>query len=193
MAEIQKKNERLESYFGLTEVHKYYGWFLSIGIVMILLGMVAVGAATFTTLLSMTIFASLLIVAGIVQSINAFRMYRGQSFFANLLIALFYLVVGLLMLFHPAVAAITVTLMLGAFYIVSGLTKAIAAVMYRFANWGWMFLSGLVSFLLGFLILAQWPTSGLWVLGLFIGIDMIVVGWLWIMLAMSAKNSEIVP
>jgi uncharacterized membrane protein HdeD (DUF308 family) len=58
----------------------------------------------------------------------------------------------------------------------------------RYQNWGWLLLHGVINLLLGVLIWRQWPLSGLWVIGLFVGIDMIFNGWSLVMLSLAAKN-----
>lgn len=188
------KNEKLlrfEDYCGLEEIHRHWGWFLGIGCVLILLGILAMGAAGFTTLFSMIFLGSLLFIGGIVQGINAIKTRHGGGFLVNVLAAILYVVMGALLIANPAIGAITLTLLLAAFYTVSGLFKIIASLTNRFAQWGWMLFSGIVSLALGLLIWAEWPISGLWVIGLFVGIDLIIIGWIWVSLALSAKNLEL--
>lgn len=181
---------RFETYCGLEDIHRHWGWFLGIGCILIVLGVLAMGASVFTTLLSMIFLGSLLLVGGIVQGINAIRTRKGGGFLVNTLAALLYIVMGVLLLMNPAIAAISLTLLLAAFYTVSGLFKIIASISNRFAHWGWMLFSGVVSLALGILIWAEWPVSGLWVIGLFVGIDLIIMGWIWVTLAISARNLE---
>ncbi len=186
----QDRMFRYENYVGLKEVQKHWGWFLGIGILLILLGTLSIGAATAVTVVSMMFFGALLLIGGIVQAVNAIKTRHGRGFLVNVLTALLYIVVGIMMLIHPAVGAITLTLLLAVFYTVSGLFKIVAAMSSRHAQWGWLLFSGIVSLILGLIIWAQWPISGLWVIGLFIGIDMIIVGWIWVTLALSAKSFD---
>lgn len=189
MTDLEKKNARLELFVGLAEIHKHWGWFLAIGLALVLLGMVAVALSGLTTVVSMIVLASILIAGGVIQSINTFKTYRGEGFYLSLLTSVFYIVVGVLLLLNPTVGGITLTLLLAAFYLVSGISKMLISVVNRFANWGWMFFSGFISFILGLLIWMEWPQSGLWVIGLFVGIDLIVVGWLWVALSLAAKDA----
>ncbi|MBA3603039.1 MAG: HdeD family acid-resistance protein [Parachlamydiaceae bacterium] len=179
---------RYENYVGLKEVQKHWGWFLGVGILLIFLGTLAIGGAGFVTMVSMVFFGTLMLIGGVVQGINAIKTRNGDGFLVNLLTALLYIVVGLMLLLNPAIGAITLTLLLAVFYTVSGLFKIVAAVFNRYAQWGWMLFSGIVSLVLGLMIWAEWPISGLWVIGLFIGIDMIIVGWIWVTLALTAKS-----
>jgi uncharacterized membrane protein HdeD (DUF308 family) len=184
----KNNNKQIDTYYGIRDLPQNSGWFLGIGIALILLGIIAIGASSFVTLASMIFFGALLIAGGIIQSFNAFKTRHGQGFFLSLLGGIFYCVVGILMIMHPVTGALTFTLLLAAFYAVGGLFKVVAALSHRFANWGWVLVNGLISFMLGVMIWSQWPTSGLFIIGLFIGIDLIMVGWVWVALALSAKK-----
>jgi len=150
--------------------------------------MLAIGSTVSVTLFSMIFLGSLLVLGGIVYIANAFKTRHGASFFLSLLAGIFYAVVGVMLIIHPAIGAITVTLLMAAFYTVTGLFKIFVSVFQRFAHWGWVFFSGIVSLLLGLLIWSEWPISGLWIIGLFIGIDLIIAGWIWIALSLNLKN-----
>ena len=89
---------------------------------------------------------------------------------------------------HPDKAALTLTLLLAAFLMAGGVIRIAAAVSLQFPNWGWQVVSGALNLLLGILIWAQWPVSGLWVIGLFVGIEMIFNGWTWVMLALTLRR-----
>lgn len=181
---------RIEDYVGLREIQRHWGWFLAIGCLLIILGVLAMGAAGFTTLFSMIFLGSVLLAGGIIQGINAVRTRHGEGFLVNVLSSILYIVMGILLIMNPAIAAITLTLLLSAFYTVSGLFKIIAAIGNRFAQWGWVLFSGIISLALGILIWSEWPVSGLWVIGLFVGIDLIIAGWVWVTLALTAKNVD---
>lgn len=186
----QDKLFHYEDYVGLKEVQKHWGWFLGVGVLLIVLGTLAIGGATLVTLASMLFFGSLLLIGGIIQGVNAIKTRRGDGFLINILSALLYIVIGIMLLMNPTIGAITLTLLLAAFYTISGLFKIIAATSNRFAHWGWMLFSGIISLILGLMIWAEWPISGLWVIGLFIGIDLIILGWIWVTLALAAKSLD---
>jgi uncharacterized membrane protein HdeD (DUF308 family) len=71
---------------------------------------------------------------------------------------------------------------------VGGVFRIVGSLMYRFPQWGWVLFGGVLNLLLGILIWQQWPFSGFWVIGLFVGIDMIFNGWIWVMLALRLKS-----
>lgn len=179
-----------QQFNAIDQIHKHWGWFLILGIGLIILGVLAIGAATMTTLLSVLLLGSLLLAGGILQIIYSFWARRWSGFFLTLLAGILYVVVGGLLVTKPVQGALGITLLLAAFYVVSGIFRMIGAAMMRFDNWGWVFFSGIISFVLGLLIWADWPISGLWILGLFIGIDLLFIGWAWVILSISAKNYE---
>ena len=83
------------------------------------------------------------------------------------------------------------TLIIAIFLIISGIFRIVSALSERFTGWGWVLLNGGVSLLLGLLIYKQWPLSGLWVIGLFVGIDLIFNGWAWIMLSLAMRKPPV--
>ncbi|HKJ87683.1 MAG TPA: DUF308 domain-containing protein, partial [Gammaproteobacteria bacterium] len=88
----------------------------------------------------------------------------------------------------PAAAAATITLVIAMYMIITGIFRIIGAAATHYPNWGWMVLHGAVALLLGFAVWHQWPGSGLWFIGLLIGIEMIFNGWTLVMLGMVARK-----
>jgi len=80
------------------------------------------------------------------------------------------------------------TLMLAAAFLVGGLVRIVVAVTERFSGWGWVLANGLIGILLGLLIWKHWPTESEWIIGLFVGIDLIFAGWSWMTLAWMARR-----
>jgi uncharacterized membrane protein HdeD (DUF308 family) len=171
-------------------VQHLWKWFLALGIVLALLGMIALGASVAVTLVSLVLFGILFIISGIFQAVQAFRTRQSSEFFLHLLPGIFDLVIGLLLVTHPTVGALTLTLLLAAFFLVGGLFRFVAALSMRFPNWGWSLMGGIVSMLLGILLWVEWPESGLWFIGMCIGIDMIFHGWGWVMLALALRTAR---
>jgi uncharacterized membrane protein HdeD (DUF308 family) len=186
---LDNKNNQLDTFYGIRDLGNNKNWFLAIGIALILLGIISVATATFVTLASMIFFGALLLAGGVVQAFNAFKTRHGQGFFLSLLGGIFYCIVGALMIRHPVTGALTFTLLLAAFYAVGGIFKIVASLTHHFENWGWVLLNGCISLLLGILIWNEWPNSGMFIIGLFIGIDLIMVGWVWVALALAPRKS----
>jgi uncharacterized membrane protein HdeD (DUF308 family) len=173
---------------GLQSLRANWGWFLALGIALIVLGTLAIGAAFIATLAVAVTFGILLLIGGGVQIASAFWARRWSGFFLQLLVGILYVVVGALMVEHPIGAAAGLTLMLAAYFLAAGLLRIVVALTERFHNWGWVLLNGVITLVLGVLIWRQWPESSLWVLGLFVGIDMIFSGWSWVMLALALRS-----
>lgn len=172
-------------------IRKNWGWFLASGIALILIGILAIGSSIFTTLFTVAFLGVILLIAGAIEIVYAFWAHRWGGFFLQLFTGLLYLVTGALLLWHPAAAAIGITLFMALMFIVSGLAKMAGSLVYRFHDWIWIFISGIISVILGAMILAEWPQSGLWIIGLFVGIDLIFHGWAWVLLALGAKKQII--
>jgi len=102
--------------------------------------------------------------------------------------AVLFGVIGILILWRPLVTAEILTLLMGAFFLVAGLFQLITPFVISLPDWGWHTLNGLITLLLGILVLAQWPVSGLWVIGLFVGIELVFYGIAWIALALRLRS-----
>jgi uncharacterized membrane protein HdeD (DUF308 family) len=112
-------------------------------------------------------------------------------FLWSLLTAALSLLVGVLLLWHPVAGAVSLTLVLIAFFIVEGLFQTIVALSYRSVlpeSWGWMVFSGITDLVLAGLIIAAWPSSAGWALGLIVGVNLITSGVAILMVAVTAKR-----
>jgi uncharacterized membrane protein HdeD (DUF308 family) len=173
---------------GLHELRRSWGLLLALGIAELLLGVIGLGVVGLVTLVSVIFFGWLLILSGVVHLVRAFRTRGWEGVALQLLIGILQVAVGVLILAHPATGAASLTLLLAALFLVSGLFRIGFAVMTRIHGWGWQVLSGLIAFVLGMLISAGWPASSMWVIGTFISIDLIFGGWSFIMLALAARQ-----
>jgi|HubBroStandDraft_6_1064221.scaffolds.fasta_scaffold718699_2 uncharacterized membrane protein HdeD (DUF308 family) len=178
---------------GIEEVRKHSTWFLVLGIALVILGMIAIGWAVATTIVSVIFLGWLLIIGGVLHVIHGFKHRPWSGFFINLLAGVLYAVAGLVMVANPALAAVTLTLLIAMILIVAGLFRLFVAFSTPLDHRGWLILNGVVSILLGVMIWRSWPVSGLWVIGMFVGIDMIFDGWTEIMLALSVRRTAAEP
>lgn len=166
------------------------GRFLLWGVALVILGMIAISLTTMTTVVSVIFLGTLILIGGIVILIDAFSFWWKQwsPFFLLLLLGISYLFVGFMLVESPILASVSITLFLGIFYIIVGVFRIIYALSVRTPSWGWDLLGGILSLVLGVLILASWPQSGLYIIGLFIGIDLLFSGWTYIMAALAARS-----
>jgi uncharacterized membrane protein HdeD (DUF308 family) len=166
-----------------------WGWFLALGIIEIILGTVAVGASVFATLVAVALFGWLLLFGGVLSVVHAFWRKQWRGFFLDLAMGVLYIVAGFMMVGNTAEAAVTLTLLIAMFLLIGGIFRIIVALSGHLEHWGWVLLNGIITAGLGILIWRQWPLSGLWVIGLFVGIEMIMYGWTLVMLSMVARGA----
>lgn len=170
------------------EIIQYWGWFLAFGIAVLILGVAAVVRSVTATVVSMLFFGWLLVLASAVEIAQAVMVGHWAGFFQHLLAAILFGIVGLLIVMRPIISAEVATVFMAMFFLVGGLFQVIAAVAVALPGWGWHVADGLITLVLGLLVLAQWPASGLWVIGLFVGIDLILYGATWIVLALQLRG-----
>jgi len=172
------------------EVQRNWGWLLALGILFIVLGTLGLGMTVALTVASVIFFGIFILVGGILQLIQTFKCKGWKSILWHVIIGVLYIVAGFLITINPVGASLVLTMFLAVTLIVVGIIRIIVSFQVKdFRNWIWPFLGGIVSIILGGIIWAQWPISGLWVIGLFVAIELIVQGWSNIFLALAAKGA----
>ncbi|MFY9893268.1 MAG: DUF308 domain-containing protein [Xanthobacteraceae bacterium] len=169
------------------EIIQYWGWFLAFGIGVLALGIAAVVRAVTATVASMLFFGWLLVLASGIEIAQAVMVGHWAGFFQHLLAAILFGITGLLIVMRPVISAEVATVFMAMFFLIGGLFQLIGSVAIASPGWGWQAADGVITFVLGLLVLAQWPASGLWVIGLFVGIDLIFYGCAWIALALGLR------
>ena len=137
---------------GLETVRKHWGYFLASGIAFLVFGTIALAYAMLTTLASVFVFGVALFFGGMFQIVHAFKTSKWGGFSMDLLVGVLYVTAGLLMTVHPLAGAQSLTLLLAAFFLAVGSFRTMGAVILRPPSWGWLLLSGIVTFLLGILV-----------------------------------------
>jgi uncharacterized membrane protein HdeD (DUF308 family) len=167
--------------------------FLLLGLVSVIVGFLAISSAFVATMASVMIFGILLLVAAITEVIHAVMVRNLKGFALHLLAAALYGIAGLFMIEDPVRAATVLTLLLAASFLVGGVLRIIFSLVGQFSAWGWVLLNGVVDVILGILLLSGWPETSLWVIGLFVGIDLIFHGWAWVVLALTVRTASAPP
>jgi len=167
--------------------HKWR-WLVTLGIVMILLGSIALVIMPAATLATVLGLGWLLIISGIAESIYAFRIRKWGGLFLHLIGGILGVLIGLLIVTHPVAGALAWTLLFASFFTVIGIFRLIAATSLRFPHWGWVLFDSIATMGLGILLWAEWPWSGLWFLGLAVGVSLILRGWSYIMFALAIRS-----
>jgi uncharacterized membrane protein HdeD (DUF308 family) len=166
-----------------------WGWLLAQGILLVVLGTVGLGLTFLLTLATVFIFGVFLVIGGGVQIFQTFKCKGWGSILWHVLIAVLYVLAGLSIMADPLAASTLFTLLLAGALVGIGVVRLIMAFQLRgVKNWGWPLIGGLAAIVLGFMILARWPVSGLWVIGLFVAIEMIFSGWSYIFIALGARE-----
>ncbi|KTC98104.1 HdeD family acid-resistance protein [Legionella erythra] len=171
------------------ELHRNWGWLLALGIIFVVLGVIGLGMVVGLTLASVLLIGILLIIGGVIQVVDSFKCRGWKAFIWHLLIALFYVFAGGLMIYYQVLASVVITAMIAWLLIIIGIARCIMAFSIKESTgWYWLLLAGIAALVLGILILAQWPMSGFWVIGLFIAIEMLINGWSYIFLALAMRR-----
>src|SRR5262249_26072041 len=160
-------------------LRRHWGLFLVQGIVMLVLGMLALARPMIATL-GVEIFAGwLFLVGGIVGLIGIFTAWKTPGFVWGLIRAVMAILIGILLLWRPLAGILTLTLLLAAFFAAQGVAQIIASISQRAAlpgSWLWVLLSGVIDLILAAIIISGWPGTAAWVLGLLVGVNLIMSG-----------------
>lgn len=163
------------------ELHGRWGWFVALGILMMIAGFVALMSLVLATIASVLVVGAMMIVSGVIEMVHGFQMKRWSRFFLWIVIGALYVVGGLVAVWNPLLASVVLTLMLGMFLIAAGIVRVVLAMQMRSgSHWGWVAASGVITLLLGAVVVFGWPVSSLYVLGIFLGFDLIIAGASWL-------------
>jgi uncharacterized membrane protein HdeD (DUF308 family) len=169
-------------------LQKHRIWFQILGALLIVAGMLAIAFPVVATLTTVTLIGIVLIGGAALEIVSAFWASRWGGFFLHFAGGLLYLFVGILLLDRPALGAAGYTLLLAMFFVASGIFRIVAALGQRFSGWGWTVVSGVIALFLGIMIWRDLPEAALWVIGTFVGIDLLFSGFSWVMLGIAMGN-----
>ena len=161
---------------------------LTLGIVLIVFGTLALVASFVTTLVSVLSFGWLLLVTGAMETVYAFRKTGWTGTILHVVNGALSVVAGFLLLMNPAAGAVVLTLLMAMFFLIGGLFRVVISLVTNLPHRGWVLLSGGVTLLLGIFIWRQLPGAAVWLIGTFVGVDLIMTGWSWTMAALAART-----
>jgi uncharacterized membrane protein HdeD (DUF308 family) len=165
----------------LAPVRAKWGWVVALGVVYLIAGFIALGSIVMATVTSVLIVGIMMIVAGVAEVINAFQIKSWGKAIVWGLLGILYIVAGFVAFENPLFTAALLTLFLGVSLVASGIMRIILAFsMKREAPWLWVLFSAVITLLLGLVILAHWPINSIYILGVFLGIDLIMAGAGWV-------------
>ena len=164
-------------------------WSTLWGILLIILGILAVSSPLIAAVAVNIVLSWLIVVAGVVHLITAFHTERAGGLFWRTLVGLAYIFFGIYLISRPAVGVLSLTLVLATLLVIAGIFDIVQFFQVRSrARSGWILADGIISVLLGLLIYAHWPSSSFWALGTLVGVGMIVSGVTRVMLSLTVRR-----
>ncbi|MBI1202056.1 MAG: HdeD family acid-resistance protein [Rhodopseudomonas sp.] len=173
-------------------LHRHWKLYLAEGVLLLVLGVIAVIVPPLATLAVTILFGWLFLVSGVMGLLTSFWMRAAPGFWWSLISAAVAVLVGGMLLAQPVSGAISLTLLLIAFFAVEGVVSIMFALDHKrelSGQWGWMLASGLVDLVLGVILLAGLPGTSLWAIGLLVGINMVFGGIALIAMALHARKA----
>lgn len=168
-----------------------WGWFLALGIVLIVAGLVAIAFPLFSTIAAKIMLGWLFLIGGAMMILHAFQAPGWQGFLWELLIGILYAVAGGYLAFFPLTGLLTLAILLAVLFIIEGIFEVIMALRVRpHEGWGFLLLSGLAALAVGVMIYMDLPGSAVWALGLLVGINLIFSGWSYVFLALAGRRAH---
>jgi uncharacterized membrane protein HdeD (DUF308 family) len=162
------------------------------GVLLILFGAVAVGSPFLAAVAVSVVVGWLILLAGLVHVMLAFRAHGAGSRIWKLLVGIAYVCFGGYLLFHPVLGVASLTLLLASLFVIEGILDIVLYVKMRPAHGSsWVLIDGIVSLLLGGMIYMQWPSSSAWAIGTLVGISMIFSGVARVMMSFAVRNATV--
>ncbi len=187
-----KINQLVEQY--TLRLSNRWKWFIGIGVLLMVLGLVALGNQLFATMVSIYFISLMLLSAGIIQIIEAFHMrvvnralYLGGS-------GLLYSIAGVLIFFQPVFTSVVLTLFLASLFIIAGIMRLWDGFKYRdMIGSAWTMFSGFFTLVFGLMVAISWPENSLWIIGIMLGVDLLFQGWVCLDMGFAIKRSPYNP
>lgn len=160
------------------------------GVLLIILGMVAVGSPFLAAVAVNAVIAWLIVFAGVVHLIVAFHAHRAGSLIWKLLVGLAYLFFGGYLIVHPVAGVASLTLVLASLFLIEGILNIVLYTRMRsLGGSSWVLLDGIITLLLGLMIYTQWPSSSAWAIGTLVGASMVVSGITRVMMSLAVRKA----
>ena len=193
MAAARSDDVRETGYHLRGAVRRHWVLFLIEGIVLVILGILALLAPVIASVAATVLFGWLLLLSGVIGLVTTFRARNAPGFWWSLLSAVIGIVAGVLLLGWPLLGTLSLTAVLIAFLLAEGVVSILYALEHRNAlsgRWGWMLASGIIDVGLGVLLAIGLPGTAMWALGLLLGINLIFGGWALIFMALHARPTS---
>ena len=172
-------------------IHRHWGLFLLEGILLIVLGSLAVLVPAVASVAATIVFGWILLLSGVIGLITTLRARQAPGFGWALVSAIIAIAAGVVLLAMPVQGTLSLTAVLIAFLLVEGVVSILYAFEHRkglSGRWSWMLASGIIDVVLALILMAGLPGTAVWALGLLIGINMIFGGWALVWMALHARS-----
>lgn len=172
------------------ETKKATGWLIALSILMILTGILAIAMPGISSVTFTLILGWLLLFNGVVRIVNSFRSKPIRGFWFSLIVGILYVIAGLIVVFNPVEAVLALTWLFGFMLIFEGIVTIISAFVNKTGrSLSWLLvLDGVITLILGILVLSQWPVSAIWLIGLYIGISILMSGLSLLLIALATRR-----
>jgi uncharacterized membrane protein HdeD (DUF308 family) len=160
------------------------------GVLLIVFGMVAVGLPLLAAVAVNALVAWLIVLAGVVHLMLAFRAHGAGSKVWKLLVGVAYVCFGVYLIARPLLGVATLTLLLASLFLIEGILDIVLYVKMRPIRGSiWVLIDGIVTLLLGLMIYMQWPSSSAWAIGTLVGVSMIISGVARVMMSLAVHGA----
>ena len=174
---------------GLSNLSSKWGWAVALGIALILCGVVALLSLVVATAVAVIWIGVMMITAGVVEIAHGYKMKGWGRSILWMVTGALYIIGGFFAVVDPLPASIVLTLILAIALIIIGCVRTWMGFQLRGeGHKGWVILSGVLTVLFGVIILIHWPYSGLYALGIILGVDLIQTGAGWLHLGFFLKR-----
>jgi uncharacterized membrane protein HdeD (DUF308 family) len=167
------------------------GWIIAFSIGLIILGILSILLPTIASAFFTAVLGWITLLSGIMMIIQSFQSKPVRGFWLNLIVGIFYVIAGIYIQFNLVAAVAAFTLAFGVLFIVEGIFTIIMAFTNRAGHrMSWLVaLNGIVTLVLGIMILNRWPSSALWLIGLYVGISLLFSGTSLLFAALAARRT----
>ncbi|WP_298958510.1 HdeD family acid-resistance protein [uncultured Roseibium sp.] len=173
------------------KIQENWGWFLTLGVALVIGGMILIAAPLATSIAVTVLIAAVLFIGGLVQIYNSLKTKGTSSFLWNLITGIVAVIGGILIYVNPIVGAFTLTLLLAAIFAAQGISQILLAFKLKpHEGWVWVLVAGIVSLAAGLMIAIDLPGSASWALGLIAGVSVLINGWSYIAIALAARAAK---
>jgi uncharacterized membrane protein HdeD (DUF308 family) len=162
-----------------------------LGIVLIALGVAAVLAPVVAGSALVIVIGFILLIAGIVPIVRELKAEASMEKAIGLILGIITALTGIAVIGHPLFGLAFLTVLLIGYFVAEGVWKIVVSFRYKPAGgWKWLLVSGVLSLLIGLLIWKQWPVSGMWAVGVLVGVNLLGTGLALVLLASTLKSLD---